>query len=104
MIYIPSSNAAMLSLFPAAAKDLLDLALLESYSIISAFTNTLKIYSIANNSAPRDYWCAGPPKIITQPILNIPSLERTTIELSCKVEVEQFTAYQWRNSVNQSEK
>ena len=93
---IPSSNAAMLSSLPAAAKDLLDLALLENYSIISALTNTLKIYGIANNSTLRDYWCAGPPKIITQPILNITSLENTTIELSCKVEVEQFTTYQWR--------
>ena len=93
---IPSSNTAMLSSLPAAAKDLLDLALLENYSIISALTNTLKIYGIANNSVLREYWCAGPPKIITQPVLNITSLESTTIELSCKVEVEQFTTYQWR--------
>ena len=94
---IPSSNAALLSSLPAAAKDLLDLALLENYSIISALTNTLKIYSIANSSALRENWCAGPPKIITQPVLNITSLGSTNIELSCKVEVEQFTTYQWRN-------
>ena len=93
---IPSSNTAMLSSLPAAAKDLLDLALLDNYGIISALTNTLKIYGIANNSVLKDYWCAGPPKIIIQPVLNITSLENTTIELSCKVEVEQFTTYQWR--------
>ena len=93
---IPSINATLLSALPDAARDLLDLALLENYSIISAVKNTLKIYSIANDSVLRDYWCAGPPKIITQPVMNITPLENTTIELSCKVEVEQFTTYQWR--------
>ena len=93
---IPSINAALLSALPAAARDLLDLALLENYSIISAVKNTLRIYSIANDSVLRDYWCAGPPKIIIQPVMNITPLENTTIELSCKVEVEQFTTYQWR--------
>ena len=93
---IPSINAALLSALPDAARDLLDLALLENYSIISAVENTLRIYSIANDSVLKDYWCAGPPKIITQPVMNITSLENTTIELSCKVEVEQFTTYQWR--------
>ena len=93
---IPSINDALLAALPAAAKDLLDLALLENYSIISAVKNTLRIYSIANDSVLKDYWCAGPPKIITQPAMNITPLENTTIELSCKVEVEQFTTYQWR--------
>ena len=93
---IPSSNAALLSALPAAAKDLLDLALLESYGIISAVESTLKIYNIANDSALRDYWCAGPPKIVTQPVKKITPIENTNIELSCKVEVEQFTTYQWR--------
>ena len=93
---IPSINDALLAALPAAAKDLIDLALLENYSIISAVKNTLRIYSIANDSVLKDYWCAGPPKIITQPAMNITPLENTTIELSCKVEVEQFTTYQWR--------
>ena len=93
---IPSSNAALLSALPAADKDLQDLALLENYSIISAVKNTLRIYGIANDSVLRDYWCAGPPKIITQPVMNITPIENTTIELSCKVEIEQFTTYQWR--------
>ena len=93
---IPSGNAALLSALPTAAKELLDLALLENYSIISAVKNTLRIYGIANGSVLKDYWCAGPPKIITQPVMNITSLENTTIELLCKVEVQQFTTYQWR--------
>ena len=93
---VPSSNAALLSALPAAAKDLLDLALLENYSIISAVKNTLRIYGIANDPVLRDYWCAGPPKIISQPVMNITPIENTTIELSCKVEIEQFTTYQWR--------
>ena len=93
---IPSNNAALLSALPDAAKDLVDLALLENYGIISAVENTLKIYSIANDSVLRDYWCAGPPRIITQPMKKITPIENTTIELSCKVEVEQFTTYQWR--------
>ena len=93
---VPSSNAALLSALPAAAEDLLDLALLEDYSIISAIKNTLRIYGIANDPVLRDYWCAGPPKIINQPVMNITPLENTTVELSCKVEIEQFTTYQWR--------
>ena len=93
---IPSSNAALLSALPAAGKDLLDLALLENYSIISAVKSTLRIHGIVNDSVLRDYWCAGPPKIITQPVMNITPLENTTIELSCKVSIEQFTTYQWR--------
>ena len=93
---IPSSNAALLSALPAAAKDLLDLALLENYGIISAVENTLKIYSIANNLVLKEYWCAGPPKIINQPVKKITPLESTDIELSCKVKTEQFITYQWQ--------
>ena len=93
---IPSDLNNLLLALPAAAEDLMDLALLENHSIISAVENTLKIYSIANDSVLRDYWCAGPPKIITQPEKKITPIEDSTIELSCKVEVEQFTTYQWR--------
>ena len=93
---IPMNNFDILSALPAAVEDLLDLALLQNYSIISALKNTLKVYTIANNSLLRDYWCAGPPKIIIQPPKKITPLENTTVELSCKVEVEQFTTYQWR--------
>ena len=93
---IPSNNAALLSALPSAAQDLLDLALLENYGIISAVENTLKIYSIANDSVLRDYWCAGPPKLITQPVKKLTPIENANIELSCEVEVEQFATYQWR--------
>ena len=93
---IPSHNGALLSRLPDAAQDLLDLALLQNYSIVSAVQNTLKVYSIANDSILRDYWCAGPPKITTQPVKKITPLESETIELSCKVEVEEFATYQWR--------
>ena len=96
VIDIPSNNDELLSAFPAAAQDLLDLALLQNYGIISALENTLKIYSIANDPVLRDYWCAGPPRIISQPVKKITPLESTTIELSCEVEVEEFTIYQWR--------
>jgi len=93
---IPSNNMPLLSALPTAAQDLLDLALLQNYSIISAIENTLKIYNIANDTLLSDYWCAGPPRIIAQPPKNVTPIEDTTIELSCKVEVEQFTTYQWR--------
>ena len=93
---IPYNNGDLLLTLPVAAQDLLDLALLQNYGITAAIENTLKIYSIANDSVLRDYWCAGPPNIITQPVKNITPLENTSIELSCEVEVEQFTTYQWR--------
>ena len=70
--------------------------MLQKYGIISAIKNTVKIYSIANDSLLRDYWCADPPKIVIQPVKRITPIESETIELSCKVEVEQFASYQWR--------
>ena len=93
---IPSNNKALLSALPDAAQDLLDLALLQNYSIVSAVQNTLKVYNILSDSVLRDYWCTGPPKIITQPVKKITPLESETIELSCKVEVEEFATYQWK--------
>ena len=93
---IPSNNGDLLLTLPVAAQDLLDLALLQNYGITAAAENTLKIYSIANDSVLRDYWCASPPNIIIQPVKNITPVENTSIELFCEVEVEQFTTYQWR--------
>ena len=93
---IPSNNDDLLLAFPAAAQELLDLALLQSYGITAALKNTLKIYSIANDSILREYWCAGPPIIIVQPVKRITPIETETIELSCEAEVDQFATYQWR--------
>ena len=95
---IPSQNSKMnmLSMLPAASKDLLDLSLLQNYSIISAITNTQKVYDILNSPVLIDYWCAGPPVIISQPVKRINPRENTTIELLCQVEEEKYTTYQWK--------
>ena len=82
--------------FSDAAQDLMDLALLQNYSIVSAITNTHKIYNIANNPVITNYWCASTPIIIVHPIQYINSTENSTIKLSCEAEVEQFTSYQWK--------
>ena len=86
----------ILSDFSDAAQDLMDLALKQNYSIVSAVTNTHKIYSIASNPVITNYWCANPPRIIVHPIQYINSTENSTIRLSCEAEVEQFTSYQWK--------
>ena len=91
---IPLSS--ILSDFSDAAQDLMDLALLQNYSIVSAVTNTQKIYNIASNPVITEYWCANTPKIIVHPVQYINSTENSTIKLSCKAEVEQFTSYQWK--------
>ena len=95
---IPPQNAKvdLQSKLPAATKDLLDLALLQHYSIISAITNTQKIHDIIINPLLSDYWCAGPPIIETQPVKRINPRENTTVELSCEVEDVKYTAYQWK--------
>ena len=85
--------------FPAlddAAKDLLDLALLQNYSITSAVGNTQKIYELASHPVLYNYWCAGPPKITVQPQQRITARENTTVELTCEVEVEEHTTFQWQ--------
>ena len=91
---IPLSG--ILSDFSDAAQDLMYLALVQNYSIVSAVTNTHKIYNIASNSVISDYWCASTPRIIVHPIRYINSTENSTIKLSCEAEVEQFTSYQWK--------
>ena len=93
---IPLDNINTLSDFSSASGNFMDLALLENYSIVSAVTNTHKIYSIANNPIITDYWCAVPPSIKVHPVKYINSTENSTIKLSCEAEVEQFTSYQWK--------
>ena len=95
---IPPQNAKddLLKQFPDASKELLDLALLQDYSIILAINNTEKIHDIVNNPLLRDYWCAGPPIIVAQPVKRITPRETATIQLSCEVENEEYTTYQWR--------
>ena len=93
---IPLDTNGILSDFSNAAQSLMDLALLQDYSIVSAVTNTHKIYDIASNPVITDYWCASTPRIIVHPVKYINATENATIELSCKAEVKQFTSYQWK--------
>ena len=93
---IPLSG--ILSDFSDAVQDLMDLALLQNYSIVSAITNTHKIYNIASNPIITGYWCADLPKIIVHPVKYINSTESSTIKLSCEAEVKQFTSYQWKKN------
>jgi len=93
---VPINNGPVLSMLPTATQDLLDLALLQNFSITSAVTNTENIYRIANDPMLSNYWCADPPKLIVQPVKRINPRENTTIELSCKVEVDDYTTYQWK--------
>lgn len=95
---IPPQNAKvdLQSKLPAANQDILDLALLQHYSIISAISNTQKIHDIIISPLLNDYWCAGPPIIVTQPVKRINPRENTTIQLSCVVEDDKYTTYQWK--------
>ena len=86
----------ILSDFSNAAQSLMDLALLQNYNIVSAVTNAQKIYDIASNPVITDYWCASTPRIIIHPVKYLNATENTTIELSCKAEIDQFTSYQWK--------
>ena len=83
-----------------ARRDLLDLALLQNYSIISALANTEKMIEIASDPVLYHYWCADPPKITIHPSQRIAIRENTTVELRCEVEIEDYSIYQWKkNSV-----
>ena len=81
-----------------AAQNLMDLGLLQNYSIISAVSNTEKIYNIASNPVISDYWCASVPRIIVHPEKYINVTENATIQASCKAEKEKFTTYQWKKN------
>jgi len=97
---IPLQNYKDVAAFASAQQDLLDLALLQTYSIISAVANTEKIYKIANDSVLYNYWCANPPNITVQPPKHIAARENTTVELTCEVEIVEHVTYQWKkNSV-----
>jgi len=93
---VPLNNGTILSMLPSAAQDLVDLALLQNYSITSAAANTEDIYRIANATMLHNYWCGDPPKLTVQPVKHINPRENTTIELSCGVEVDEYTTYQWK--------
>ena len=84
------------NLLNSAGQDLLNLALLQNYSIISAVSNADNIYRIASNSVFYNYWCADPPKLTVQPPHRIVARENTIVELSCEVEVDKYTAYMWQ--------
>ena len=98
VIDIPLNTDSILSNFSVAAQSLVNLALLQDYSIISAVSNSHKIYMIASNPIIIDYWCASTPRIIIHPVKYINATENATIELLCKAEVEQFTSYQWKKN------
>ena len=86
--------------FSSAQQDLLDLALLQNYSIILAVARTQKIYKIASNPDLFKYWCTSPPNITIQPLQRVKARENTTVVLLCKAEVKEFVTYQWKkNSV-----
>jgi len=93
---VPLNDFTDLTEFADAAQDLLDLALLQNYSIISAVTNTHKIYKVASDPVLYNYWCADPPKITVQLPKRIAAKENTNIELRCEVEVDEYTTYQWQ--------
>ena len=93
---IPINTNGILSEFSNAAQSFMDLVLLQNYSIVSAVTNTQKIYDIASSPVITDYWCASVPRILVHPVEYLNTTENTTIALSCKAEVDQFTSYQWK--------
>ena len=93
---VPLDTNGILSDFSNAAQSLMDLALLQNYSIVSAVTNAQKINDIASNPVITDYWCATTPRIILHPVKYLNATENATIELSCKAEIAQFTSYQWK--------
>ena len=93
---VPLNNETILSMLPNATEDLLDLALLQNYSITSAVTNTENIYRIANDLMLHNYWCADAPKLTVQPVKRTNPRENTTIQLTCDVEVNEYITYQWK--------
>ena len=94
---VPMINIEIISIVPNAAEDLLDLAILQNYSIISAQNKMHSIYKLANDPVLKNYWCAGPPVIKSiRPIKRTNPRENTAVVLSCEVEVQEHVSYQWR--------
>ena len=94
---VPQTNVENTSTFTSAVQDLLDLAILQNYSIISAQRKVDGIYKLASDLVLRNYWCAGPPIIKSiQPSNRVNPRENTAVVLSCEVDDKKYTFYQWR--------
>ena len=97
---IPVLNFEGSRLLPTASENLLDLALIQHFSIFSAVDNTHKIYKLANDPLLYNYWCTNPPIVSIQPPYRFAARENTTIKLACEVEIEDYSSFIWKkNSV-----
>ncbi|XP_065891073.1 uncharacterized protein [Dysidea avara] len=94
---IPESRQ-LLEQLPAAADDLLQLALSSNLSIFSALQKTDKFRSILNATREINYWCAQPPNITVHPVSNISLGQNSTLHLTCQATSEFRIDYQWRHN------
>ena len=92
---IPESRQ-LLSQLPAAADDLLQLALSTNLSIFNALEKTTRFRSILNATREMNYWCAQPPNITQHPASDIHLGENSTLRLTCQATSEFGIEYQWR--------
>ena len=94
---VPESQQLLRQL-PAAANDLLQLALSANLSIFDAVQKTAQFRSILNTTRELNYWCAQPPNITQHPPSNVSLGENSTLHLTCQATSEFAVEYQWRRN------
>lgn len=93
-----AESRQLLEQLPAAADDLLQLALSSNLSIFNALQKSDKFRSILNATREMNYWCAQPPNITVHPANNISLGQNSTLRLTCQATSEFEIAYQWRHN------
>lgn len=94
---IPQSKQ-LLNQLPAAADNLLQLALSTNLSIFNALQKTAQFRSILNATREMNYWCAQPPNITQHPPSDVRLGENSTLHLTCQAISEFGIQYQWRRN------
>ena len=94
---LPESQQ-LLTQLPAAADELLKLALSTNLSIFNALEKTAQFRSILNATREMNYWCAQPPNITQHPTSDVRLGENSTLRLICRATSEFTVEYQWRHN------
>ena len=94
---LPESQQ-LLAQLPAAADELLQLALSTNLSIFNALQKTVQFRSILNATREMNYWCAQPPNITQHPTSDVHLGENSTLRLICQATSEFNVEYQWRRN------
>ena len=86
--------------FPLAVTKLLELALLSNITIQEGLARVEPIIEITTAYATNNYWCNGPPVMMTEPPPEVNVSLGATLQLSCTAESNLPVTYYWMRDGN----